>query len=288
MYIFGAKQVGPISHLTASVPRLVSIIYYSKIATSSPDMRTGADSQKPYVSFSRNLTSAATRNNKKWRYGIIVDGDKLSNRYQLKPYNYTAVKNEAGVGVDVKGIRAYDNDTYTLTPWIGNTTRIPKWLYDEIKLAIMNMPQQYNSKNGLAVETDKAKRKTNGAYRTEWIYYKSQYHGMPMTPENLSDRALTWISNHVLNEEETRILMPKQKVKDNKAERAARESVTDADGYITDITGLSCIDLKGCIIGLVLPRDEVKYFNDPPNKHWSLLKEVVEEVLPKNFRIETY
>ena len=286
--ITAAREVGDISHLTDTLTNLISILYHSKIATSPPDIRKGSNTQRPYVSFSRNMTSAALRNSNKWRYGIIVDGDKLSNRYSLRPHNFQAEKNASDSGVPMKGIRAYDNGTYQLILQIGQPTRIPKWLYDEIKLAMLSQPEDFNIKKGLVHDTRLATKRSNGAYRCEWVYYKSQYGGMLLSPKTLSDKALSYVANHVLNEEETRIFLPKQSVKDNKAQKQALKADRDPDGYIADFSKLSYVDLKGCIIGLVLPKSELDCLYHPPTKEWEVLKEVAYDVLPSNFKISTY
>lgn len=289
MEIYAAKQVGAISHLTDTIPNLISILRHQKIATSTPDIKYGKDAGRPYVSFSRDLTSAAERNSNKWRYGIIVDGDKLSNRYAIEPHSFLGELNSRNRSVKLKVLRAFDDGRYYMTAMIGKTTEIPGWLYNELKSVALAQPESFNKDKKFVHDIEKSKRRSfNHAYRIELLQYMGQYGGYELSPKFISDRAMSWINNHVLNETEERVSMKKQSRQDLRTRKTIKDLPRDEDDVIIEFSEVSYIDLQGCIIGLVLPRTELEMLYHPQSKLWKLLKETAEDVLPKNFRIETY
>jgi hypothetical protein len=79
-----AKQVGTIYHFT-SLPNLINILKENHL-------RAGAKIRK-YISFTRDknfykASDIRTRWGVDTEVRIVVDGDKLSNKYKIEPYNF--------------------------------------------------------------------------------------------------------------------------------------------------------------------------------------------------------
>ena len=141
MIILESKQVGNISYMFDDID-ILDVIVSSELIKSSQRKEKNPHTGKleRFVSFSRNLTSAAFRNNSRWKYGIIVDGTKLSDRYSINPVSYVgSISNTSGL--KIKYIAAYNNNTYVANFVNWSTTPISKEVYNRLKEYIESLPE---------------------------------------------------------------------------------------------------------------------------------------------------
>ena len=87
--ILASKQVGEVSYLVGDLQILYNVVKDEVILGSKkPEKNPRTGKLENYVSLSRNYTSAALRNNSRWKYGVLLDGDKLSDHYHIEPISY--------------------------------------------------------------------------------------------------------------------------------------------------------------------------------------------------------
>lgn len=235
--ILEEKQVGDVSYFVATLPVLESILTDEKILHSTKqELNPNTGKKQYYISTSRSMTDAAKRNNKRWRFGIVVDGTKLSNRYSIQPYSY------AGTNLDysdlrVKYINAYDNGTYTLNLVNLPTFEISKKVYDMIVKEIENMPEDLKNKKNLQHNIG-GKKTVGGRKRTEQYLFNVKTGGLKLTYKKFPELSNIITKHTAMNETEERIWIP-----DNK----------------------NFIDIKSCIKAVILPKklteDEQEYID---------------------------
>lgn len=261
MYIFSAKQVGPISYLTSTRERLTRNIELQRIRTSRNTEYNNTRQQKMYyVSFSRDLTAAAKRNPDRWAYGLVVDGDKLSNRYHIEPYSFAGANVNRGSTLRIKGIRSYTDGTCQLMLVNWPAIEIPRTTYTTIKQKMLSAPDEYNEVKRLTTQGP-GKFARNGKLRHEWIYYDVPGGGLAIKQDLLPPEALNTLLDHTaLNESEERIWFPTP----------------------------TAVDLHNCIVGIVIPKsevDELQYSDDPSFRD---LRIAIETTIGPECRLITY
>ena len=162
MIILEEKQVGPVSYMVRTPDVLFNIVSGNKILRSKkPEYNPKTKKNQYYVSLSRNLTAAAERNSERWSYGVVLDGTKLSNRYNIEPVSYVG-QTTIRSAVSVKTLTAYDNDTYYVTFVRFPSIKISRTTYDKLKTAILNLPEDTKELKKLVYQSG-GKRAVRGA-----------------------------------------------------------------------------------------------------------------------------
>lgn len=142
--IIAAKQVGDVSYLVSNDSTLRTILVEERILSSTRQEKNPNTSKlQNYVSLARNLTTAAIRNNSRWRWGVILDGDKLSSRYRIEPYSFSgagAIANSKNV-LRIKYIAKYDTGICVVAPVNWRAQKISEKAYDAIKRAMLSQPE---------------------------------------------------------------------------------------------------------------------------------------------------
>lgn len=143
MKIVTSKQVGDISYMTASIDDLYNIVLDEEILSSRKlELNPKTMKKQYYVAFSRDYTSAAKRNSHRWRFGVIIDGDKLSNVYNIQPYSYLGTLLTHKGDLRVKYLVKYDDNTYYLNLVNWSTVPISESVYESIADEIDNLPRE--------------------------------------------------------------------------------------------------------------------------------------------------
>lgn len=261
MYISAAKQVGPISYLTSSKERLTQNINLCRIRTSrNTEMNDSLHKKMYYVSFSRDLTAAAKRNPDRWRYGLILDGDVLSNRYHISPYSFAGAGVNRGTSLRVKGIRAYTDGTCQLILVNWPTINIPKSSYEAIKEQMLNMAEDYKADKKFTIQGP-GKFARNGMLRTEYLFYNVPSGGFALNQKYIPSEALSVILKHSsMNESEERIWFSEE----------------------------SFVDIRGAVVGIILPKEEYADFQQSYDASYADLRNAIEHVAGKDYRVLTY
>lgn len=226
--IIAAKQVGDVSYLVSNDSTLRTILVEGRIL-SSDKQEQNPNTSRPqnYVSLARNLTSAAFRNNSRWRWGVILDGDKLSSRYRIEPYSFSgagATGNSKNV-LRVKYIAKYDTGICVVAPVNWKAQRISEKAYDAIKRAMLSQPEEYNEKKHLVFQDGGKYRTANGRLVEKYIY-NVKAGGIFLNERTLGSDCQYVTKLSIFNETEERIWTDKP-----------------------------YINISGCIKGIVVPKN---------------------------------
>lgn len=228
MKVVGGKQVGPVYYMVKDVPVLCTIVEQGVVRTSIKAEPTGGgNGSYHYVSFMRDLTKA-DRNPKRWVYGIQLDGDKLSDRYKISPYCYSAISLQSSRN-RVKSLAAYDNGTYTLSLINWPTIEVSKEVFEDIEREIVSDSQHLNQLKHLEVSTGKR------SYLGRTVVVKYNYNvpsgGIVLNDKTVSSSTISYLLKHsTMNETEERIWMLDDNIK--------------------------FIDISGCITGYIEPKED--------------------------------
>lgn len=224
--ILAGKQVGRLSYMVESVERLILILKSQRILASRKfEYNKSTDRKMRYVSLSRNLTAAAKRNPGRWNVGVILDGDKLSDRYAIVPYSYVNSNLESGTNLTVKQITEYDNGTYKLNLVNWPAIWINKRVYNKIADIIEALPEKFKIEHKL-VHSGEGKRRVNGALIVEKYLFNVPHGGPKLDKELLGDAIADFSKHSAMNETEERIWL-------------------DSGNFI---------EIAGCIAGVILPK----------------------------------
>lgn len=227
MKIVSSKQVGPIYYMVNTVEVLVSICNYNAISTSlKAEPRSNGGGKYHYVSFMRDLTKA-DRNISRWRYGVKIDGDKLSNRYSISPYSFAGNALSKGY-YKVKTLTSYDDGTYTLSLVNWPTIQISAEMFKEIQSIIESDIQGVNDSSRL--EISEGKRAYRGRTAITRYNYDVKHGGAVLSDKTASSHLLQYLIKHTgLNETEERIWI---------------------------FNNAKYIDVSGCILGFIEPKGD--------------------------------
>lgn len=165
------KQVGTVSYCVRGIGKempsaviLNKILKTNFIKASEPDSTTWPYG-KAYVSLSRDLASHIGPT---WKCGVVLDGDKISNKYKIQPIDHNSqiyfLDNvKSAKTVQVNAIAKFDNvkdptEHFYYVFLYGDSfkTVITKETYEVLKQLML----LYNKK--LAVQTTKGKEKYQG------------------------------------------------------------------------------------------------------------------------------
>ena len=221
------KQVGELSYFTKEPIALVSILDNEEIRRSLKEENNPATGKKQhYVSFSRNMTAATKRNPDRWRYGILIDGTKLSNRYKIEPVSYVGITTRKSA-VNVKYIAAYENGTYFLNLVRFPTIQINRATYMKLRDEIESLPDDVKQLKKLIYQSE-GKRKVNGTKIKEKYYFNVPTGGLRITDKQYPELVSALQKDTGLNEYEERIWL------DNSS---------------------NFISIRGCILAVILPNN---------------------------------
>jgi hypothetical protein len=258
--IYASKQVGDISYMVSDIDTLMSIIDKEQIWTSkSTERNTDLGKLMHFVSFSRDLTSAARRKASRWKYGIIVDGTKLSNRYKIVPFSFVGHALETKNRLSVKYIVKYDDGTYHLSVVNWNTSQIKESLYEQIKEAIEAMPEEDKIKKRLEVST--GKRNIGNRRIVEKYLFNVPKGGLGLNRDLLPSNPSEISTNPAFYESEERVWTDNQ-----------------------------YIDISGCIKGVILPKAEADILENDPEQDEDILElyELIMEVIGDDCKVIGY
>ena len=110
------------------------------------------------VSLSRSMYAAPKRNPNRWVYGVILDGNKLSDRYHIEPYHYL------GSNVPkllIKSLTRYTNGVCIITFANWPNRNISTKFFDYLEDIILDKQDYLIEKKKLSIQTE-GKRKVNG------------------------------------------------------------------------------------------------------------------------------
>lgn len=253
--IFAAKQVGDLSYYVKSKAIVRNIIITNQIQTSSGEVnpntgKKGKDVR--FVSFSRDLTSTPKRNPGKWKYGLVIDGNKLSNSYHIEPFAFTGtIKN-----IRIKSLIRYDSGICLIEAVNWGRSKISREFYEELKSAILNLPDESKDKHMLTISGPGKYNTKNGKIVEKLLFISKIGDGGEIFKSNKFLNISSLTKSDRYNEKEERLW-------------------TDTD----------LIDISGCIKGIILPYDEYKNFNESGDPELIKLKEVCDRYLKQYITI---
>lgn len=235
--ITAAKQVGDVSYFVGTLDNLYTIIKEQRIIHGKNSEYNPATKSKGFsVSFGRDILAAPLRDKDRWKYGLLLDGTKLSEHYKVVPYSYSGTMLEDNPkNFKVKYVVAYDDDTYYLNLVNWKTKQIDKQTYDWIVTQINAMPEEDQAKHKLVYQGE-GKIKRNGHKIVEKYTFNNpmgDYGDIFSTaPKSLIAQ---FVKNRGIDEAEERIWL--------------------------DAT--SSVNLKGAIKGVILPKTDNEEIYQP-------------------------
>ena len=184
---------------------LRTIVHNQVIKTSNKPEKGYSDGKSHYyVSFLRSLDKAG-RNKGRWKYGVKIDGTKLSNHYKINPYSFAgSIVNTTKRQYRVKYISAYDDGTYVLQLVDWPSMSIPEFVYNDIAEAIEKDVEGINSKKKLTQST--GKRLYKGRMVLNKYLYNVPTGGIALNYDTIPSTTFDYLLKHTnLNETEERI-----------------------------------------------------------------------------------
>jgi hypothetical protein len=222
------KQVGPVSYMVKEPNVLYTILNTDRVLRSrKQEYNPSAQQNQYYVSLSRNMTAAAIRNESRWKYGIIIDGTKLSNRYNIEPVSYmgtTTIKSN----IPIKTLTSYDNDTYYVTFLKFPTMRIGRTTFEKLKAVIEDMPEDMKQLKKLQHQIG-GKRAVRGTKIKEKYNFNVPSGGVRISTKDFPELISQIQKDPGINEYEERIWLK------------------GSDYFI---------NVKNCITGIILPKTD--------------------------------
>ncbi len=251
--IVASKQIGDLSYFCKHFTTICNIIEKEHIFTgSSEELNPNTGKKSKYVSFSRNMTAAALRNNKRWIYGVKVDGTRLSDRYHIEPFSFTGSVIDKG-GLRIKELVKYDTGECKLTLVNWSPMWVSSKVFDYFENLILQQSEDFNTSHKLFIQ-EGGKRRNQGRLIDTKYTYKVR-HGdsgkLISSFDSLPDYVkYVFLKGKSTNEYEERLW-----------------------------TSRNYIDISGCIKGIILPKSQFRDF-ETSNEHDSrILRNICDEVL---------
>ena len=221
------KQVGEVSYMVADLDVLLYILDEEMLLRSRlQELNPKTRKKEYYLSLSRNLTSAAKRNSKRWRWGVILNGDKLSDRYSITPVSYSGIQMSYS-DLRVTYITAYDNGTYALNLVNWPTIEVNEFIWDKITKEINNLPEEFKEKKKLQ-HTYEGRNTINGRKVKEKYLFNVKTGGLKLNYKDFPEICSALDKNPNIDETEERIWIP---------------------------SGAYYIDIHNCIEGVIAPKN---------------------------------
>lgn len=244
-----SKQVGPICYLVEELADFSNILRTESLYTS--DRGELPYPTKRHVSLTRDWRNQASKS-KKWKYGIMIDGDKLSNRYHIEPYSYVGTEYSYGgnLSLEIKYLVSYDNNRYRVAFVNWGTYFISKEFFEELERRVLEWPD--NSKAKLEIQKGgKIKVPGVGGKIVIKYLYNTKQGGVPIKITDIPRDLFKDMSKTTnFNEREERIW--------------------------TDNT---TIDISKMIKGIVIPKNEISEF-ESESGIWANVNKYIKERNP--------
>lgn len=261
--IYAAKQVGEISYCVSDPVTLAKIIKSEEIWWSNNIEYNANTYKKQYsISFGRDLLAAPKRSPKKWGFGLILNGDKLSEHNKFQTYSYAGTVMGTGVGKFAIGkLTEYNDGTYAMSIVKWRTVEITKKLYDYFLSQLNSISDKYQ------IKLKHGSRKNNEGKMIKDQYTIGSMYGDSGT---LIRDAPEWVRAEISNlagvhETEERIWNEDFKFNKSYKLKKGEDSIPRPD---------TNLDISGCIIGIILPKPKDKdqeadeqYLIDLANQH---------------------
>lgn len=219
-----SKHVGPIYYIVGSIDIL-------EIITRTEEIKTSVRPELPHrdmnhVSFTRDWRNQNSKSRDKWKYGLQIDGTKLSNRYSIEPYSYAGTEHSSkgALHLEVKYLTSYDNGQYRVGFVNWGSMSISKEFYEELESRILRQPESFNQKCKLKIQQGGRRivPEVGGKIVIKYLYNTKQ-GGVSISINEIPKDLLKGTS---FNEREERI-------------------------WTKDQT----INISGCITGVILPKN---------------------------------
>lgn len=250
--IFAAKQVGRLSYFVGNLSTFYTVITTQKIKQSNKaEYNPRTKKKENYVSLSRSISAAPSRNNTRWRYGITIDGDHLSDRYHIEPFSFMGSALNRGAKIGIKDMTLYDDGSCRLRLVNWPAMSISRNTFDYIENLILSQPEKFNSEHKLQIQ-DGGKRRVNG-HLIEKKYNYNVQHGdgsvLLSHVDKIPDEITTMLTKgENTNEYEERVW-----------------------------TSSNFLDISGCITGVIVPKSEIPDFETSDNKIITLIRDFLDE-----------
>ena len=225
------------------------------IATNTPEY---------FTSLTRNFKSLIAQKPNKWRDGIILDGDKLSDVYSIDPINFvgTSAENQKGPQGKLKISQITRWPSRCMIRFVGwsKELRITLSTYLQIKAACLDGISDAERKK-CRLEISQGKRNRGGEKFIERLKFNTPGGSPPGIFAHLPKSALSELAS-VANQYEERIHGP-NKLSESTPKRFISQNATDLN--------LPVVHILHCVKGVVINSQDLEDYPELVDQIISLL-----------------
>lgn len=273
--IVAGKQVGDVCYMCESLFAVYNILKSGEIKMTSKKEKSQRTGKPEYfTSLTRNFKALVAQNPARWRDGIILDGDKLSDTYAFDAINFAGYSMEnqtapRGGKFKIKQITKWPSRCQVrLVGWAKEIT-VSNKAYEDIRDACFNEISEVD-KQKCRMEIKEGRRPVNGEIFIERILFNTPGGAPTNLFQYLNDSTKAEISQ-ATNQYEERIHGPKSKQENS----ASRFTSRNAESLPYPV-----VHIQDCVKGIVInSEDEAEY----PE-----IVESIEDVLSSQYGLDDY
>lgn len=273
--IVARKQIGQVYYMCESLFALRNILRSGEIKMSSKKEKP-INTNKPeyFTSLTRNFKSLVAQKPNKWRDGIILDGDKLSDNYSVDPINFvgTSAENQQGPQGKLKISQITHWPSRCMIRFVGWTKELKISLsaYSQIKEACLNDLSD-TERQKCRLKISQGKRNRGGEKFIERLKFDTPGGSPPSIFTYLSDAVISELST-VANQYEERIHGP-QNLAGPTPQRFRSRNV--------DTLNLPVVHIGKCVKGIVVNSEDAENYPEIVSELTELLESLYGLADPK-------
>ena len=247
--VVASKQVGDVYYMCESLVALKLILQSGEIKMSSKKEKSIKINKPEYfTSLTRNFKPLVAQKPARWRDGIILDGNKLSENYSIDAYSFSGwnMENQTKASGKFKISQITRWPSRCMVKFIGwsKEIQISFDAYEDIRrVCLTEIPESYQKKCRL--EVSHGKRKRNGEIFIERLKFNTPGGSPSNIFQYMKDSTRSELAQ-VTNQYEERIHGPQ-----STSEGGKRFRSTQADSL-----ELPVVHIANCVKGVILNSDD--------------------------------
>lgn len=250
--IVAGKQVGQVYYMCESLFALRNILRSGEIKMSSKKEKSiNTNKLEYFTSLTRNFKSLVAQKPNKWRDGIILDGDRLSDSYAVDPINFvgTSAENQKGPQGKLKISQITRWPSRCMIRFVGwsKELKISLSAYSQIKEACLNDLSD-TERQKCRFEISQGKRNRGGEKFIERLKFNTPGGSPPSIFTYLPDAVTSELST-VANQYEERIHGP-QNLTESMPQRFRSRNVDTLD--------LPVVHIEKCVKGIIVNSEDAE------------------------------
>ena len=264
--IVGGKQVGQVYYMCESLFAVRNILRSGEIKMSSKKEKSiNTNKLEYFTSLTRNFKSLVAQKPNKWRDGIILDGDKLSDSYSIDPINFvgTSAENQRGPQGKLKISQITRWPSRCMIRFVGwsKELQIALSTYLQIKAACLDGISDAERKK-CKLEISQGKRNRGGEKFIERLKFNTPGGSPPNIFTYLPESALSELAS-VANQYEERIHGPN---------KLAETTPKRFKSQVADKLDLPVVHITDCVKGVVINSEDLDEYPELVEEITNLLE----------------